>query len=135
MVTTKSRIWEAVAANKIEQGDIVAWIVDPASDGLPDYRARVTVTEALEHPGGEVLPYIVLRVAGPTAPFEAMSGVTTSRTYRQGDAVLRMKRDHAAKVGPNLRTVLRAPRVPSSIERLEAHRTGVFPAGMVPGDL
>lgn len=129
-----SRIWENVAANKIEKGDIVAWRVDPASEGLADYRDRVTVTEAYERPGSEPLPYIVLRVAGPTVPFEPMSGVTTSRTYRQGDPVCRMKRAHAARVGANLRTVAR-PAAPSSHERLEAHRTGVFPVGMVPGDL
>ena len=122
-----SRIWELVAANKIEKGDIVAWNAD--------LDMRVTVTETLEHPGGEVLPYIVLRVAGPTAPFEPMSGVTTSRTYRQGDPMVRMKCDHAAKVGANLRSVVRAPRVPSSAERLETHRTGVLLAGTVPGDL
>ena len=128
-----SRIWEFVAANKIEVGDILAWRVDADSE-VSDYTDRVTVTNVLEHQGGEVLPYVLLCVAGPTVAFERLSGVTTSRTYRQGDAVCRMKPAHARRVGANLRSVVR-PTALTSRERLEAHRTGVFPAGMVPGDL
>jgi hypothetical protein len=128
-----SRIWEFVAANKIEVGDILAWRVNADSE-VPDYTDRVTVTDVLEHPGGEVLPYVLLCVAGPTVAFERLSGVTTGRTYRQGDAVCRMKPAHARRVGANLRTVVK-PAGFTSQERLEAARAGVFPAGMEPGDL
>lgn len=130
-----SRIWETVAANKIQAGDILAWRVNPVSDGLPDYRDRVKVTEVSESSGSEPLPYVVLRVAGPAVDFEPMAHVRTGRTYRQGDALVRMRPAHAVRVGDNFRTVVRLVGIFSSEERFDAARTGMYPAGMVPGDL
>lgn len=104
-----SRIWETVAANKVQVGDILAWRANLVSDdGLPDYSARVKVIEVYECPGPEPLPYIVLRVAGPTVDFEPMAHVNTGRTCRQGDALVRMRPAHAVRVGDNFRTVVRS---------------------------
>jgi hypothetical protein len=135
-----SRIWEIVAANRIQVGDVLAWHYQPHTDGVTDAAARVRVTEVAERElESEPLPAINLWVEGPQVAFERMSGVRTSRMYRQGDPVMRMKPDHAARVGANLRSVVRPVEFGSagfsSAQRLEAARAGRYPAGMEPGDL
>lgn len=128
-------IWETVAANKLAEGDVLSWHANPAGDGVPDDSFRVRVTSVGERAGGEPLPYVVVRVAGPTGRWERLAGVTTSRMYRQGDPVRRMVRERAARVSDtNLRTVLN-PAVPSSADRLAMARSGQYAPGVMPGDL
>jgi hypothetical protein len=129
-------IWEPVAANRIQVGDVLSWHSSPViADTVPDDSFRVRVVEVEETPGAELLPYITVHVVGPTGQFEKLSGIRTGRTYRQGDPVRRMLPERAARVSDeNLRSVVR-PGGFTSAERLAAHQAGVFPAGMIPGDL
>jgi hypothetical protein len=103
-----SRIWEHVAANQLQKGDVLSWHYMPGTDGIPDDSFRVRVLDVTDVAGPEPLPYVRVAVVGPDGPFERMSTVSTGRTYRQGDAVRRMKREHAARVSDtNLRSVVR----------------------------
>lgn len=107
-------IWEHVAANKIEAGDVISYFAKPGGDGVPDDSFRVRVTSVDERAGEEPLPYVVVNFKGPTDRFEMLAGITANRMYRQGDPVRRMVRERAARVSDaNLRTVLK-PTVPSS---------------------
>lgn len=101
-------IWEHVAANKIQVGDVISWHANPDGDGVPDDSFRVRVDWVGERQGAELLPYVALHVTGPTGKFERLSGVATGRMYRQGDAVRRMLPARAARVSAdNLRTVVK----------------------------
>lgn len=103
-----SRIWETVAANKIEKGDVLSWHYMPGTDGIPDDSFRVRVLDVTDVASPEPLPYVRVAVSGPSGQFERMHDARTGRTYRQGDAVRRMKREHAARVSDvNLRSVVK----------------------------
>jgi hypothetical protein len=128
-------IWETVAANKVEAGDVISYFAKPGSDSVPDDSFRVRVTSVGERAGEEPLPYVVVRFKGPTDRFEPLAGITSNRLYRQGDPVRRMVRERAARVSDtNLRTVLK-PSVPTSADRLAMAASGQYAPGVVPGDL
>lgn len=91
-------IWETVAANKIQKGDVIQWGTDTAD--------RVRVDDVRERPGTDVLPYIALHVVGPSDRWERNAGLSTGRLYCQGNPVRRLLPAHAARVSDaNLRTV------------------------------
>jgi hypothetical protein len=103
-----SRIWEHVAANQLRKGDVLSWHYDPDSDRVTDDSFRVRVVDVHATPGAEALPYVTVSVTGPTGQFEHLHDVRTGRTYRQGDAVRRMRPEYAARVSDdNLRSVVR----------------------------
>jgi hypothetical protein len=58
-----SRIWEHVAANQLQKGDVLSWHYMPGTDGIPDDSFRVRVLDVTDVAGPEPLPYVRVAVS------------------------------------------------------------------------